>query len=190
VTPALAAVSLKMPVTISELLTAAQAEAIALAAPGRMPLSYARLRQQMTETASAFRIMGIGRRDRVAIVLANGPEMATALLSVMTAAVAAPLNPVYRTEEFDFYFSDLGVKAVVVETGSNTPAVAVAKARGIAIVELIPRREEQAGLFRLHGASGNPAAGEPAAATDVALLLHTSGTTSRPKLAPLSHQNL
>jgi oxalate---CoA ligase len=179
-----------MSATIPELLTAAQPEAIAIAAPERMPLSYARLRQHVTDTANALSAMGIGRRDRVAIVATNGPEMATAVVAVMTAAVAAPLNPAYRSEEFDFYFSDLGVKALLVQAGSDTPATAVAQSRGIAIVELIPRGEEPAGLFRLQGASGHPADREPAKGADVALLLHTSGTTSRPKLAPLSHKNL
>lgn len=179
-----------MSTDILDLLTTAQAEAIAIAAPGRMALSYARLREQVSDTANALRAMGISRRDRAAIIATNGPEMATAVLSVMAAAVAAPLNPAYRTEEFDFYFSDLGVKALIFEAGFDTPAVTVARARGIAIVELIPRRNEQAGLFHLQGASANPVASEPSQGTDVALLLHTSGTTSRPKLAPLSHQNL
>ena len=179
-----------MSTDILDLLTTAQAEAIAIAAPERMALSYARLREQVSDTANTLRAMGISRRDRAAIIATNGPEMATAVLSVMTAAVAAPLNPAYRTEEFDFYFSDLGVKALIVEAGFDTPAVTVARARGIAIVELIPRRKEQAGLFHLQGASANPVASEPSQGTDVALLLHTSGTTSRPKLAPLSHQNL
>lgn len=179
-----------MSTDILDLLTTAQAEAIAIAAPGRMALSYARLREQVSDTANALRAMGISRRDRAAIIATNGPEMATAVLSVMAAAVAAPLNPAYRTEEFDFYFSDLGVKALIFEAGFDTPAVTVARARGIAIVELIPRRNEQAGLFHLQGASANPVASEPSRGTDVALLLHTSGTTSRPKLAPLSHQNL
>ena len=179
-----------MPSTIPELLTVAQEEAVAIVAPERVTLSYAQLRQHVTGTANTLRRMGISRRDRVAIVATNGPAMATAVLSVMTAAVAAPLNPAYRPEEFDFYFSDLGVKALIVEAGFDTAAVAVAQARGIVIVELVHRREEPAGLFRLQGASGDPADGKTAQGTDVALLLHTSGTTSRPKLAPLSHQNL
>lgn len=179
-----------MSTDILDLLTTAQAEAVAIAAPERMALSYARLREQVSDTANTLRAMGIGRRDRAAIIATNGPEMATVVLSVMTQAVAAPLNPAYRTEEFDFYFSDLGVKALIVEAGFDTPAVTVARARGIAIVELIPRRKEQAGLFHLQGASAKPVTSEPSQGTDVALLLHTSGTTSRPKLAPLSHQNL
>jgi acyl-CoA synthetase (AMP-forming)/AMP-acid ligase II len=179
-----------MSANILDLLAVAQDEAMAIAAPGRIPLSYAGLRQHMSEVASALRATGIGPLDRVAIVATNGPEMATAVLSVMTAAAAAPLNPGYRSEEFDFYLSDLRAKALIVEAGLDTPALAVARARNIVIVRLTPRREEQAGLFHLQGTSGHLARGELAQGTDVALLLHTSGTTSRPKLVPLSHQNL
>ena len=50
---------------------------------------------------------GIGRGDRVAIVLPNGPEMATAFLAVAAGATTAPLNPAYRADEFEFYLTDL-----------------------------------------------------------------------------------
>ncbi|MBV9384979.1 MAG: AMP-binding protein [Chroococcidiopsidaceae cyanobacterium CP_BM_ER_R8_30] len=175
---------------IMDLLAEAQEEAIAIAAPGRSPITYARLRQHLNETVHTLNTLGIGRRDRVAMVLPNGPEMATAFLAVTATATAAPLNPAYRAEEFDFYMSDLNVKAIIVEAGRDTPAIAVARARGIAVLELTPRSEEQAGLFSLQGAATEPTLSEPTQRTDIALILHTSGTTSRPKIVPLSQHNL
>jgi len=174
---------------ILDLIARAPGRAVAIAAPERTPLSYAELRHHLSKTIHTLNALGIGRGDRIAIVLPNGPEMATLLLSVMTAAVAAPLNPAYRTEEFDFYMSDLGVKALIVETGCNTAAIAVARARGIPVVELTTLRERAAGLFVLQG-SGVPAVSRTDQDAGIALLLHTSGTTSRPKIVPLSHRNL
>ena len=64
--------------------------------------------------------------DRVAIVLDNGPEMAAAFLCVAAGATAAPLNPAYRADEFEFYLSDLNAKILVIERDKASPAVEVA----------------------------------------------------------------
>jgi acyl-CoA synthetase (AMP-forming)/AMP-acid ligase II len=163
----------------------------AILAPDRSPLSFAALRAQARETIAALNRMGIGGSDRVALVLPNGPEMATAFVAVAAGAVAAPLNPAYRAEEFEFYLSDLGAKAVIVEAGAGGPTVDVAQKLGVRIVELRRRAEAGAGAFDLAGVSGGATARPgPARADDMALILHTSGTTSRPKIVPLSQRNV
>src|SRR5512135_320792 len=86
-------------------------EAPAVLAPGRSPMSYARLLAQIDATVAALNALGIGRGDRVATVLANGPEMATVFLGIAAGAVAAPLNPAYREAEFEFYLADLAPRA-------------------------------------------------------------------------------
>ena len=147
---------------------------------------------EIDDVAAALRGIGIGADDRVAIVLPNGPDMATAFLAVACAAAAAPLNPGYRAEEFEFYLTDLRAKALIVEAGSASPAVDVAKRLGVAILALVPRPSSGAGSFSLDtsGAPGAPAAGRTPEPEDIALVLHTSGTTSRPKIVPLSQRNV
>ena len=150
----------------------------------------------MKETVEHLNRLGLGRNDRVGLVALNGPEMAVAFVAVAAGATAAPLNPTYRANEFDFYLSDLGAKALVVQAEMDSPAVSVARARGIPVIELHPRRSESAGLFDLLPVEaetvppGAPAASGLAAPDDVALVLHTSGTTSRPKIVPLTQRNL
>ena len=154
-------------------------------------LSYAGLKSILEATIADLNAIGIGRGDRVAIVLPNGPEMAVAFLAVAAGASAAPLNPAYREDEFDFYMSDLGAKAVIVLDGDDTPAAAVAKARGIPVLVLKP--SEEAGTFSLDTSSatqGEAALAGPSQPEDEALVLHTSGTTSRPKVVPLSNLNV
>jgi amino acid adenylation domain-containing protein len=166
-------------------------DAPALLAPGRAPLSYSRLLEQVDGTLAALHARGIRRGNRVATVLPNGPEAAAAFLSVAAGAVCAPLNPAYREAEFDFYLSDLEPKAMIVEHGAASPAIAVAEARGIEILYLHPLEKEPAGSFFIEGpepARMGPL--EAAEARDVALVLHTSGTTSRPKQVPLTNANL
>ena len=66
----------------------------AIAAPDRITLTHGGLRRLIGETAAQLHALGLGRGDRVAIVLPNGPEMATAFVAVAAAAATAPLNPV------------------------------------------------------------------------------------------------
>ena len=176
--------------TIHELLDGSPAAAIALEAPGRAALTYAGLREQLQYTVRALNSLGVGRNDAVAIVLPNGPEMASAFLCVAAGATTAPLNPAYKADELEFYLADLQARLVIVAEGSDTPAIAVAQRLGIPLATLSVAAGSPAGSFRL---SGTPAkARTPGLATraDVALVLHTSGTTSRPKVVPLTHANV
>ncbi len=178
--------------TISDLVSGHPAGAVAVAAPERPNLTYEGLRRQIDRTIEALNGFGLGRNDPIAIVLPNGPEMATAFVAVAAGAVAAPLNPAYRAEEFEFYLTDLGARALITLAGADTPARATAARHGIALLELRVPEGAPAGVFELRGSvsAGAPAHGGPATADDVALLLHTSGTTSRPKIVPLSQHNL
>jgi len=166
-------------------------DGIAILASERAPLTFRHLLAHVNEVVPRLNALGIRRNDKVAMVLPNGPEMAAAFLCIACGATAAPLNPAYGASEFDFYLSDLDAEAIVVQAGVISPAIEVAQARGILIIEIVPKGEGPAGLFGLPGAS--PAPGTPtdiAETDDVALVLHTSGTTSRPKMVPLTHRNL
>jgi acyl-CoA synthetase (AMP-forming)/AMP-acid ligase II len=179
--------------TIRDLLASGDDDAVAIAAPSAGPLTYQGLREQVDETVSALNAVGVGRGDRVAIVLPNGPEMAVAFLGIAAGATSAPLNPQYRAEEFEFYLTDLAAKALVVEAGAPSAATDVAARLGIPVIVLEPTPEKGAGRFRLGAGAAPrraPAASGPAAPSDVALVLHTSGTTSRPKIVPLTHANV
>jgi acyl-CoA synthetase (AMP-forming)/AMP-acid ligase II len=179
--------------TIAKLVERGDANAPALTAPGRRALSYAGLRVLVERTARSVRALGIGPRERVAIVLPNGPEMASAFLAVGSIATAAPLNPGYRAGEFDFYLSDLHAKALLILAGMDSPAREVASTRGIPIIELEVDPTKPAGEFSLQPVAPAPAraaGGGPDGPDEIALVLHTSGTTSRPKIVPLSHRNV
>ncbi|MBM3483727.1 MAG: AMP-binding protein [Alphaproteobacteria bacterium] len=177
--------------TVHDMLSRAAPEAVAIAAPERASVSYGGLARFVASTVETLNKAGIGRGDRVGIVLPNGPEMASAFLAVAAGATAAPLNPAYRADEFQFYLSDLKAKALIVQAGVETPAIAVARKLGVAIIPLAPRPSEAAGLFDLEIKAGaKPAQAGAAAESDVALVLHTSGTTSRPKIVPLTQRNV
>lgn len=176
---------------LSDLLNAGSGEDIAISAPSRVSMDFRGLQQLIASTTKVLNDAGIGRNDRVAIVLPNGPEMASCFLACACAVTSAPLNPAYRVEEFEFYLDDLQACALIIEKGSESPAVAAAQKLGIRIIELSVPEGACAGQFTLAaGESAHCDHGGPASGSDVAMILHTSGTTSKPKRVPLTVGNL
>jgi len=166
-------------------------ENIAILDVNRKPLTYKGLHYQIKQVVFTLKAMGVERNDRVAIALPNGSEMAVAFLAVSSYATAAPLNPNYRTQEFEFYLQNLNAKALIIQPRVAEDAIIVAKKLGIPLVQLSPILEEEAGIFTLTGGESKTAAKDDfAQPEDVALILHTSGTTSRPKMVLLTHENL
>lgn len=167
------------------------AGAPAISAPGRGALSYGRLADMISGVHAVLRASGLGKEARVAVVLENGPHLAVALLGVLASAVAAPLNPGYSAAEFEFYLSDLKANALLTRKGLDSRAAEAAGKLGVPVLWLSPEDNKTAGAFALEPL---PAAtlskdgfGRP---EYLALLLHTSGTTSRPKLVPLTQANI
>ncbi len=179
-----------MHTTMSALLSGHEGSAPAIGALGRSWLSYDGLRSLTDEVTKTLHEMGIGQGDRVAIVLPNGPEMATAFVTIAQVATTAPLNPAYREEEYEFYLSDLQAKALVVTEDYDGPALAAATKAGMAVIRLAVPDGAAAGYFTLTSDATGTANTQTPGTDDVALILHTSGTTSRPKIVPLLQSNI
>lgn len=167
-------------------------EAPAFLAPGRADASFARLHRRILDMVERLNAVGVGRGDRVAIVLPNSPEAATASLGVMAGAAAAPLNPEFKYAENEFFLSRLQPKLLLALAGQITPARAVAEKMGIPILELSPTTNAEAGAFELTTQAPLAAAerGGLGGPDDLALFLHTSGTSALPRTVPLTHRNL
>jgi acyl-CoA synthetase (AMP-forming)/AMP-acid ligase II len=166
-------------------------DALALLAPGRPPLTYGRLRRHMDDVVQTLYTMGLGCGDRVALVLPSGPELAVAALTVAAGATCAPLNPAYNADEYAFHLTDLRIQALIVQEGMESPVRTVAHTHGIRVIELRPSQAAEAGLFTLISTSlQRPGIPAYAQSSDVALVMHTSGTTARPKIVPLTHANI
>jgi acyl-CoA synthetase (AMP-forming)/AMP-acid ligase II len=180
-----------MSATLRDLLPVEQAKQPALIVPETgQTWRYADLQEQTARLAEALRRGGVRAGDVVALVLPNSPELVSTFLAVTgIGALAAPLNPAYKVEEFRFYFQDMEVNSVLVSAGDH-PAGAIAAKQGISLWEVQSPSPGRLLLERRQGPPVSAAPDRPPQPDDVALLLHTSGTTSRPKRVPLTHANL
>lgn len=163
----------------------------AILAPGGAAITYGALLHHVSHAVHELRHLGTGRGDRVAVVLPNGPETAVAMLAVAAGAVCVPLNPDFTASEWQRYFGDLRVTALVTRADMQSTSRGVANALGIPVIDLSPRPGEALGVFSFIG-SPRPCSGgsEFADTSDDAFILPTSGTTSRPKMVPLTHTSI
>ena len=160
----------------------------AMVVPEGPTLSYAGLRDLAFETIQRLSATGMKRGDRVAIVLPRGPDTIAMFLAVAQVATACPMNSAYTEGEFRFYLDDTGATFLIVPPGDAGEARRAFGERGPVIEAALDRQGrlvlETGGLPQ---SALPPSAPDP---DDIALVLHTSGTTSRPKRVPLRHRNL
>ena len=178
--------------TVRSLLPGTGSDAALVTVEGDV-LDHTSLAQEVDRLAGQLAAAGIGPNDRVAVVLPNGPEMALTLLAVMSAGCAAPLNPKYTEDEFAFYLGDLHPAALVTVEGGAPAATSVAGdtpvlhvvGSGLQLDFAVGAAAERQGAGRRQPPGDRQPAGD-----DQALVLHTSGTTSRPKIVPLRQRHL
>ena len=150
-------------------------------------LSYGEFKIFNEKISRQLAATNVKNSDRAAIVLPNGPLMASSFLSISSYMSAAPLNPSYKQEEFEFYLDDLKPKFLLVEPNSKSLAVIAAKNLNIPVFEMKISDNQPLGTFELFDKETNYKNPND---YDEALVLHTSGTTSRPKIVPLSNLNI
>ncbi|KAK4541729.1 hypothetical protein LTR36_007438 [Oleoguttula mirabilis] len=186
------------PQTLTHLFRNRSQTAPAVIIPSQPPLqvSHADLRKHVSDLQAEFARLGIGKGSAVSIALPNSLELiAVFLAATWQRGIAAPLNPAYKQDEFEFYIDDLGSALVVVPQGAfkaDGAAVKAARKYKAAIAECYWDGKKIVLDVKEEGNLGKEGCQEilEAEEDDVALVLHTSGTTGRPKAVPLSNANL
>jgi acyl-CoA synthetase (AMP-forming)/AMP-acid ligase II len=172
--------------TLLDVLAAGRDDHPALVVPDGLSLTYGQLRAAVERGARALADRGVRRGDRVALVYPNSAESIVLFLAAATAGTAAPLNPGYKAEEFRYYLEDTHARVLLAAPGGAAAARQALPEGAVAIEAAFDERGE----LWIDGPAAAGARLEPPTGDDVALVLHTSGTTSRPKLVPLRHRNL
>ena len=174
------------PSTLLDLFRSVPAESTAIVLPERnIRVTYGGLRNQVEAVAERLAAAGIKRNDRVGIAVPKGLLTIVCFLAASVAGTAAPLNPAYKEEEFRFYLGDTAARVLVLPRDGADEA---RRAAGDA-VKILTADMDSAGTVRLSGTGRGPSVAPPSV-DDVALILHTSGSTARPKRVPLTHANL
>jgi acyl-CoA synthetase (AMP-forming)/AMP-acid ligase II len=175
------------PNTLLELIQVPPGDRTAVLLPeSGIRVTYKTLVDQVVEMADALASLGIGRGDRVATVLPNGLPAIVSFIAAGVAGTAAPLNPGYREDEFNFYLDDVGAKVLLVPADGAEAARKAAEAHSIPVYTL---EMDDKGYVRIAGALSAKKASVPGP-EDVALVLHTSGSTGRPKRVPIKQRNI
>ncbi|GJP53498.1 hypothetical protein CLOM_g12661 [Closterium sp. NIES-68] len=167
---------------------------------GGPTVTHAGLEAAVDAVAAQLRALGVKPGDLVSLAFPNSLEFVVLFLAVTRVrATAAPLNAAYTEEEFKFYMEDAQARLLLLPEGGTPKAQAAAAALGVPVAHAgsyggeagVPLRPSP-GVSRLPDVDipNGPGPGRTPDPADVALFLHTSGTTSRPKGVPLTHANL
>ncbi|KAK4789325.1 hypothetical protein SAY86_020644 [Trapa natans] len=164
----------------------------AISVAGKFDLTHGQLNELVDHAASHLLAAGVGLGDTVALTFPNTGEFVIMFLAVIRCrATAAPLNSAYTSEEFEFYLSDSESKLLLTPLEGNKSAQAAASKLNIPhVTAMLPSPNSKIILSSLSASSLEQVSRIPNDPEDVALFLHTSGTTSRPKGVPLTQLNL
>ncbi len=164
-------------------------DAPAFAAPGRSTTTWRALLDHVNAVRRRLSAQGLGPRDRLVLALPDGADAAVALLASSCACVVVPIPAGTPEDEATRLLSRLGSRAMLVLGGAEVPAAAAARARAIPVLEIVPC--ESAGVFAFaDDERGSEALLRAPAMDDVAVLLHTSGTTSESRRVAFTHAQL
>jgi acyl-CoA synthetase (AMP-forming)/AMP-acid ligase II len=178
---------------LSALLAAGQPSGPAFVVPeSGQVLTYAQAAARVETLAQRLAGVGVRRGDRVALTLPNGPDFVLLLLAITAlGAAAAPLNPGYTETEFRFFLTDIAPRLFLIPASRPAAADAAAAATATAVLTVDAGQDGPPRLVAADGSTALPRRSfEPGGPDDVAVVLHTSGTTSRPKQVPLRQRNL
>lgn len=176
----------------------------AIAVSGKYELTHSQLQATVTACAARLRAAGVGHGDVVGLAFSNSIEFVVLFMAVMRArGVAAPLNAAYTAEEFEFYLADSKSKLLLLPAEGNTAAETAAAKIGLPVAKCrFSILSEGTGSIEFVSESPGFDLGLDKGEADIeaelscdlhddmALFLHTSGTTSRPKGVPLTQLNL
>jgi len=159
--------------------------------PERQTLGYAALQREVVQLGTVLGDLGFGRRSRVAVALSSGPDAAIVTVATMSWNVCALLDPSLESTACRALLESIRADALIAAHGDDLPAVVVARSLGLPILRLAPASDANGAILAIHAERAGPRITPTLpSADDLALIMHTSGTTTQPKIVPISHAQL
>jgi long-chain acyl-CoA synthetase len=163
---------------------------------GELRLTYAQLWGHALQYAAVLRDKGVGRGDKVALLLPNTPHFPLAYYGTLAlGAVAVPVHALLKAEEIQYVLEDSGAKALVCAAPLLGEGAKGAELAGVPVLAVMDGGSDMKGatLERIDtlALSATPIeALVPTEPEDTAVILYTSGTTGTPKGAEITHLNV
>ena len=176
--------------TLYNLILAIDGNNVFIQAPDESNITYKDLLKYVDNTFNQLSSLNIKKGERIALALENGSAMACTFVAIASNFTSCPLNPAFTKEEFKFYYDDLKVKAVIIEENKLIQAREAAEELNIEIIDLKKKTSSNFIKLNIEINNTNKNYSPDSNEDDIAMILHTSGTTSRPKMVPLTHKNL
>ena len=154
---------------------------------GERTLTYSELGEAVESLAAFLALRGVGKGDKVAILLPNSAEFAAAFYaSVLLGAVSVPINNLCKEDEIRFYVTDSGARVLLTDAALKMTAERAVSESGAGVAVV---RGEGADWGAGAAETGNLAAAEVKPDAD-AIYLYSTGSTGKPKRVARTHQNL
>jgi fatty-acyl-CoA synthase len=144
-------------------------------------LSYDDLKVKARQSAGAMQALGVGKGDRVAILLPNGEQwLALFYGAALIGAVTVPVNTRFKAAEIDFCLKQSGAKALFyVDRFLNNDYGSMVKEIGFGFAVEVSKSLPPGRIKNV-----------PVEPEDLLLIQFTSGTTAYPKGVMLTHDSM
>jgi long-chain acyl-CoA synthetase len=159
---------------------------------GDLKLTYAQLWGHALQYAAVLREKGIGRGDKVALLLPNTPHFPLAYFGTLAlGGVAVPVHALLKAEEIQYVLEDSGAKALVCAAPLLGEGAKGAELAGVPVLAVMDGGDATLERIDTAALSATPIdAIVPTDPEDTAVILYTSGTTGTPKGAEITHLNV
>lgn len=164
-------------------------ESPAIYLPDANFISYKHLAEQINNLSGELAKSGLANGNRIAIIMPHGSEAVLAFYAVTLFAIAVPLNQNASAEELKKYMTLAKLDAIIVKEGYSAAVAQAAAETGIPVI-IMETNGAGEFHFRVDGVVSQKVDNARHQENDIAVVLFTSGTTSTPKVVPLTHANL
>jgi amino acid adenylation domain-containing protein len=158
----------------------------------KQSFTYLQLKNHTESIVINLQNLGYSSTDRIATLLHEGIEMALMFLAISHFATHIPMNPAYQKEEVISYLEILNCQTLIVDGNTDLETIKLAKQKGFKVLQLefkvnqktigFSLKEEKIASSLINNNNTNT--------SNTVLILLTSGTTSQPKIVPLTHTNI